>query len=73
MTVNFKNLFFETFPPRIAVDILRMVESGELSSTTGRKLMGAYVSAHCRMLTSVEAFFNPRQTLQEEIDREFKK
>ena len=73
MRTDFRKLFFETFPPRIGVDILRMVESGEISSTTGRKLMGAYVSAHCRMLTSAEAFSNPRQTLQEEIDREFKK
>jgi len=73
MRTDFKNLFFETFPPQIGVDILRMIDSGEISSTTGRKFMRAYVSAHCRMLTSAEAFANPRQTMQEEIDREFKK
>jgi len=73
LKTDFKKFFFETFPPQIGVDILRMIESGEINIATGRKLMRAYVSAHCRMLKTAKDFSNPKQTLQEEIDKQFEK
>jgi len=44
-----------------------MVESGQITRATGRKMLGAYISAHGRMLVSAEAINNPARTIKEEL------
>jgi hypothetical protein len=63
----FRSVFMETFPIHISYQIFEMVESGQITRATGRKLLDAYMSAHGRMLVSAEAINNPARTLNEEL------
>ena len=63
----FRSLLKETFPIHISYQIFEMVESGQITRATGRKMLGAYISAHGRMLVSAEAINNPARTIKEEL------
>ena len=63
----FRSLLKETFPIHISYQIFEMVESGQITRATGRKMLDAYISAHGRMLVSAEAINNPARTINEEL------
>ena len=63
----FRSLLKETFPIHISYQIFEMVESGQITRATGRKMLDAYISAHGRMLVSAEAINNPARTIKEEL------
>lgn len=76
MTEQERKTFFNTFPPTILADIIKMVDDDNITRAIGKRLLGVYIDTHKVLVKYVLAGgksdeFGWKQTFDKFFELEF--